>query len=129
MSSHIRFVCWFVSFAKSQIEKNKMDLLWGIGVAAATGAGLFVAAPAVLAAAGFTGAGIAAGSIAAGLQAGIGNVVAGSAFAALQSAGVTGVVSATTGAAASVAAGAVAAAMRWNIYLINMDFFMNFITL
>lgn len=90
-----------------------MDLLWGIGVAAVTGAGLFVAAPAALAAVGFTSAGIAATSIAAGVQSAyIGNVVAGSTFAALQSAGAAGVVSATTGAAISVAAGAVAAATR-----------------
>ena len=39
---------------------------------------------------GFTSSGIAAGSIAAGIQAGIGNVVAGSTFAALQSFGALG---------------------------------------
>ena len=43
-------------------------------------------------AAGFTSSGIAAGSIAAGIQAGIGNVVAGSAFATLQSLGATSVI-------------------------------------
>lgn len=40
--------------------------------------------------AGFTSSGVAAGSIAAGVQAGIGNVAAGSTFAALQSIGATG---------------------------------------
>ena len=49
--------------------------------------------------------GVAAGSIAATTQAGIGNVVAGSAFAALQSTGVVGL-----SAASSVAAGSIAGA-------------------
>ena len=40
---------------------------------------------------GFSSAGIAAGSVAAGTQAGIGNVAAGSLFAAAQSAGASGV--------------------------------------
>ncbi len=43
-------------------------------------------------AAGFTSSGIAAGSIAAGVQSVIGNVVAGSTFATLQSLGATGVI-------------------------------------
>ena len=43
-----------------------------------------------LTAAGFTANGIAAGSLAAGIQSGIGNVLAGSNFAALQSIGATG---------------------------------------
>ncbi|KAI0133284.1 hypothetical protein F4776DRAFT_624885 [Hypoxylon sp. NC0597] len=43
-----------------------------------------------LAAAGFGANGIAAGSVASGIQAGIGNVAAGSAFATLQSAGMAG---------------------------------------
>ena len=47
---------------------------------------------AVLTTAGFTSSGIAAGSVAAGVQAGIGNVAAGSAFAGLQSLGATGVI-------------------------------------
>lgn len=38
-----------------------MDLLWGIGVAAATGTALFVGGPAALAVAGFSGSGIVAG--------------------------------------------------------------------
>ena len=43
-------------------------------------------------AAGFTSSGIAAGSIAAGIQSVIGNVAAGSTFATLQSLGATGVI-------------------------------------
>ena len=39
--------------------------------------------PAALGAAGFTAAGVGAGTLAAGIQSGIGNVVAGSAFAGL----------------------------------------------
>lgn len=40
---------------------------------------------------GFTSSGIGAGTMAAGMQAGVGNVVAGSAFAGMQSLGATGV--------------------------------------
>ncbi|KAL1680246.1 hypothetical protein EV122DRAFT_208284 [Schizophyllum commune] len=50
------------------------------------------AAPLVLGAVGFTSTGVAAGSIAAGIQAGIGNVVAGSLFAGAQAAGATGAI-------------------------------------
>ncbi|RGP59292.1 hypothetical protein FSPOR_11442 [Fusarium sporotrichioides] len=66
------------------------------GAAAAMGAaGIMVAAPAVVVApaaaiAGFGANGIAAGSTAAGMQAGIGNVVAQSGFATLQSYGMAG---------------------------------------
>ncbi|KAJ7856871.1 hypothetical protein B0H13DRAFT_2078087 [Mycena leptocephala] len=49
-----------------------------------------VVPPLVLGALGFTPDGVAAGSAAAGMQAGIGNVAAGSVFAGLQSAGVVG---------------------------------------
>ncbi len=61
----------------------------GIGGAAVT---LTALAPIVL---GFGAAGIVGGSIAAGIQAGIGNVAAGSIFAGLTSAGMTGALSAT----------------------------------
>jgi hypothetical protein len=58
----------------------------------------------------------AAGSIAAGIQAGIGNVAAGSAFAVLQSAGtmplITGAIGAATGAAAGAGGGAIWAAKK-----------------
>lgn len=82
-----------------------MDLLWGIGGAVVTGTALFVGAPLALSAAGFGAAGIAAGSAAAAWQATIGNVVLGSTFSALQAAGAAGVVSTTTGLAASAAGG------------------------
>lgn len=72
-------------------------------------AGAVAAGCAVLPAIGFTAEGIAAGSIAAGIQSGIGNVVAGSAFATLQSAGMSGALNAIGAAAGTVsmAAGAV----------------------
>ena len=68
---------------------------------------IFAALPAL----GFTTAGIAAGSAAATAQAGIGNVVAGSTFAFLQSAGATGlgsVIGGTIGATAGGIGGAIA---------------------
>eukprot|EP00090_Calanus_glacialis_P029266 TRINITY_DN46984_c0_g1_i1.p1 TRINITY_DN46984_c0_g1~~TRINITY_DN46984_c0_g1_i1.p1 ORF type:complete len:127 (+),score=39.91 TRINITY_DN46984_c0_g1_i1:52-381(+) len=64
---------------------------------AVVGAGAAIVAPyAVLAGLGFTAKGVAAGSLAAGIQAGVGNVAAGSAFAAAQSIGVAGFSAATT---------------------------------
>jgi len=55
------------------------------------------AAPVVIGAAGFTSTGIAGGSVAASVQAGIGNVAAGGMFAGLQSAGMAGFSLATKG--------------------------------
>ena len=55
---------------------------------------------------GFGTAGIAAGSIAAGIQAGIGNVVAGSAFATMTSLGMQGVFAGLTGGGALSTIGA-----------------------
>jgi len=60
-----------------------------------------VAVPVTLAIVGFAPAGIAAGSIAAGIQSGIGNVVAGSVFAVLQSAATAPVVTSLVGGAAA----------------------------
>jgi hypothetical protein len=56
----------------------------------AMGVGIPMAGTTALTAVGFTGTGIFAGSMAAGMQAGIGNVAAGSIFAGLQSIGATG---------------------------------------
>lgn len=77
----------------------------GVGVVA------YVSAPVVVASAlnavGFTASGVAAGSTAAGIQAGIGNVAAGSLFAASQSTaavGLSATSSAVTGAVAAAAA-------------------------
>ncbi|KAJ7042339.1 hypothetical protein C8F04DRAFT_1229996 [Mycena alexandri] len=61
-----------------------------------------VAPPLIINALGFTQGGVAAGSAAAGIHAGIGNVAAGSAFAALQSAGVVGLAPGAVAAAAGL---------------------------
>jgi hypothetical protein len=65
-----------------------------VAVGAAATSGTIAAVGGGLTVAGFTSTGIAAGSIAAGVQAGIGNVAAGSAFAVLQSMGATGLIAA-----------------------------------
>ena len=57
-----------------------------VGGLGSIGAGTLTSTPWLT---GFTSGGVAAGSIAAGVQAGIGNVVAGSAFSALQSVAAT----------------------------------------
>ncbi len=88
-----------------------------VGGTAVVGVAVAVAAPwVILPAMGFGGNGIVAGSMAAAWQASIGNVAAGSAFAAMQSAGVAGVstaasaglatAGATVGAAVGAAGGA-----------------------
>lgn len=80
----------------------------GFFILVVAGIGAVVATPALLSAAGFTGAGVAAGSAAAVWHSTIGNVVAGSAFSILQSAGAAGVAVTTKviigGAAALLAA-------------------------
>jgi hypothetical protein len=77
---------------------------WHVGGALAGGALTVIAAPIVLPVAGFTAAGVAAGSAAAVTQGYIGSIAAGSAFAALQSAGAAGI--GIAGNAALAAAGA-----------------------
>jgi len=84
-----------------------LTLLKGFLIPAAVVVACTVVPPAIIAGAGFTTVGVAAGSMAAGIQSSIGNVVAGSAFAVLQSVGTTPLVSAGVGAA--VGAGSVAA--------------------
>ena len=66
-----------------------IDLVMGgiVGIITA----IYIGAPVVLIAAGFSAAGIVAGSIAAGIQSFIGSVAAGSTFAALQSTGAAGI--------------------------------------
>ena len=81
-----------------------MAILAAIGIATS-------AAGAALSYVGFTTAGVAAGSVAAGLQAGIGNVVAGSAFAIAQSLGMSAVFATAIPVGAAVAAVGVAASL------------------
>merc|ERR1711971_1328196 len=86
--------------------------LVGCGVLGIGGAAIAVsAAPIALGAVGFSSGGVVACSIAAGTQAGIGNVVAGSTFAVLQSAGAAGLgVGSTAAIGTAGAVGTVAAA-------------------
>ena len=81
-----------------------------VAAALGVGVGVAVAGPLALAAAGFTPLGVAAGSAAAGWQAGIGNVVAGTWFAAAQSAGAAGVAGSTSAAAGAAGGAACGAA-------------------
>jgi len=76
------------------------------------GGGAVMAAPLVLTAVGFGSAGVVGGSIAAAWQATIGNVAAGSFFAACQSAGAAGI-SATTSAAIGSAGAAVGSGLSY----------------
>ena len=91
---------------------NTRRILTIVGTAAAAVTVTVVAtplvAPAALGAAGFGAGGVVAGSVAAGAQAMIGNVAAGSLFAACQSAGATGVIAASTTAGISGTIGAAA---------------------
>ena len=73
--------------------------------------GVIAAGSAALGAIGFTTGGIAAGSIAASIQSGIGNVAAGSLFSLVQSAGMTGALGAIGTAAGAVSMGAGAYAL------------------
>ena len=79
-------------------------ILAGIGIAGGVAAGIALVPIAL----GFGGAGIVAGSAAAAIQSGIGNVVGGSLFAICQSLGMTGFF--TTAAASGAAVAATAAA-------------------
>jgi len=85
---------------------------WEIGKAVIGGTVVCAAAPIAISVAGFTGVGVAAGSVAAAVQATMGGtIVAGSAFALLQSAGAVGL-ALTTKAALFGAGAAVAALVR-----------------
>ncbi|KAH7098495.1 hypothetical protein BKA62DRAFT_367530 [Auriculariales sp. MPI-PUGE-AT-0066] len=80
--------------------------LSGIATTAITTGAIMVAGPLILPIFGFTTAGVAAGSAAAGWQAAIGNVARGSIFAALQSAGAVGGFSLTAALTAGAGTGA-----------------------
>lgn len=81
-----------------------------IGAVLGVGGAIVGGAAVIPIALGFGTAGIVAGSVAAGVQAGIGSVAAGSAFATLTSLGMTGTLAATAaGGAITSAIGAVVA--------------------
>eukprot|EP01023_Acetabularia_acetabulum_P007575 TRINITY_DN1330_c0_g1_i4.p2 TRINITY_DN1330_c0_g1~~TRINITY_DN1330_c0_g1_i4.p2 ORF type:complete len:187 (-),score=23.56 TRINITY_DN1330_c0_g1_i4:482-1042(-) len=82
----------FEALLKELLEKlPQSDFGWAGPMLTGLGLGSAAFVPAAITSAiGFSGAGVVAGSLAAGWQASIGNVVAGSTFASLQSAGATG---------------------------------------
>jgi hypothetical protein len=84
-------------------------------IATSSVAGVLTVTSGAATVAGFTSSGIAAGSVAAGMQATIGNVVGGSAFAAAQSLGATGVF-ATLGAASGIGLGVCAVYGGYKLY-------------
>lgn len=111
---------------KKKIQK-KRSTLEKVGWVA-VGAGVVVAAPCIgMALAGFGTGGIVAGSTAAGIQSGIGNVVAGSLFSMAQSAGATGWFAAgaaygTSSAAAGGAAVALSKAVKKTCSVCGREF-------
>ncbi|PFX17698.1 interferon alpha-inducible protein 27-like protein 1 [Stylophora pistillata] len=90
-------------------DSDKGGWCWGEYVTAGVigGVAAMIAAPFLLPAAGFTTAGVAAGSVAAGIQSAVygGTVTAGSVFATLQSAGAAGLGVTTSAAVGSFGAG------------------------
>ena len=77
---------------KDKQDKKGEDTLKSVGIGAAIGAAVGTGATAAVSLAGFTSAGVAAGSLAAATQASIGYVAAGSIFAGLQSVAATGAI-------------------------------------
>jgi hypothetical protein len=83
-----------------------------IGIGAAVAGGVIAGVALIPITLGFGGAGIVAGSVAAGIQAAIGNVAAGSAFAICTSLGMTGVFASTAAVGAILGAGGLAAYIK-----------------
>jgi hypothetical protein len=115
--SHHLFYSWFhdLGYYAAEPPNNRRRSRLILAGAAAGVVGAPVLLPTTLAMIGFSSLGPIAGSIAAGWQAGIGNVAAGSLFSVLQSAGMggfgTGIITAVAsaiGGALGAAAGAIA---------------------
>jgi len=83
-----------------------------IGIGAAVAGGVIAGIALIPITLGFGGAGIIAGSVAAGIQAAIGNVAAGSAFAIFTSLGMTGVFASSAAVGAILGAGGLAAYIK-----------------
>ncbi len=83
-----------------------------IGIGAAVAGGVILGIGLIPITLGFGGAGIVAGSVAAGIQAAIGNVAAGSAFAIFTSLGMTGVFATSAAVGAILGAGGLAAYIK-----------------
>ena len=88
-----------------------MDAVKVVGTGAVVGGGGSVALGTAVSCAGFTTSGVAAGSVAAGIQSAIGVVEAGSAFATIQSIGATGALFAS--APLVLVGGAIAGGIYW----------------
>ena len=93
------------------IAEKSLTLLKALLVLAAVMVACTIAPPAIIAGAGFTTGGVAAGSAAAGAQYFIGNVPGGSPFAALQSLGTSPLMTAAVGAAV----GFITLAAAWTV--------------
>jgi len=87
---------------------NNSNTLKKIGIGAAVAGGVITGVALIPITLGFGGAGIIAGSVAAGIQAVIGNVAAGSAFAICTSLGMTGVFASSAAVGAILGAGGLA---------------------
>ena len=83
-----------------------------IGIGAAVAGGVIAGVALIPISLGFGGAGIVAGSVAAGIQAAIGNVAAGSVFAICTSLGMTGVFASSAAVGALLGAGGLAAYIK-----------------
>ncbi|KAM7216266.1 hypothetical protein V8F06_008385 [Rhypophila decipiens] len=108
--------------AKKAFKWAKENPLTAASGVVAGGGLAVVVAPALVTApllglAGFGSSGIVGGSMAAGIQAGIGNVVAGSTFATLTSAGMGGYGAAAVAAAGQAVGGMTAAAGAAGVYM------------
>lgn len=89
------------AMTESKRKGSTSDKIATIAIVGGVGAAALATAPILL---GFSASGVVVGSIAAGFQAGLGNVMAGSAFACLQALAATGTLGAvqlTAGAAAA----------------------------
>ena len=90
---------------ESKRKGSTSDKIATIAIVGGVGAAALATAPILL---GFSASGVVAGSLAAGFQAGLGNVMAGSAFACLQSLAATGTLGAVQLAGGAAAAAGIA---------------------
>ena len=123
------FVCLFVCLrhfsASTDSCSIQRQLLYFSGllpyaaVGAAVGAGTVLVFPVILGAVGFTGAGVAAGSVAASIQSAVygGSVASGSVFALLQSAGTASIATAGNTAIGGILGGIGASGARMFVCL------------
>ena len=94
---------------KPSNHMNRNETLKKVGIGVGIAGGVILGTALIPVALGFGTAGIVAGSVAAGIQASIGSVVAGSAFAVCTSLGMTGVFATSAAVGAILGAGGFAA--------------------